>query len=104
MTFARSGSSPSTEISHAPLVTSEVVRRFLDAPAGARAVYGGQPGHPVVLGPQQLEMLRCLPADSGARRLLAGGMEIECSDLCSGRDVDTPEDLEAIRDAARAVV
>jgi CTP:molybdopterin cytidylyltransferase MocA len=38
-----------------------------------------------------------LSGDHGARELLAGGRIIECSDMASGRDVDTPEDLAALR-------
>jgi CTP:molybdopterin cytidylyltransferase MocA len=67
-------------------------------------VYGGRPGHPVVLGPAELDGLRTLAGDRGARELLAGGARIECSDLGSGRDVDTPDDLEAIRHEARAIL
>lgn len=86
-----------------PLITPEVVALFLDQPAGARAIYHGRPGHPAVLGPVQLRSLARLTGDRGARSLLSGP-EIECSELCSGADVDTPEDLEAIRDEARAVL
>jgi CTP:molybdopterin cytidylyltransferase MocA len=84
-----------------PTVTSSVVERFVSAPPGARAVYGGRPGHPVVLGAAQVDALRSLAGDRGARALLDGPM-IECSDLCSGMDVDTPEDLERLRAEWRA--
>jgi molybdenum cofactor cytidylyltransferase len=87
----------------APRVSPEVIARFLNAPPGARAVYDGRPGHPVVLGPEQLAVLSGLTGDRGARGLLHG-LEIECGSLCSGNDVDTPEDLEAIRNEARAVI
>jgi molybdenum cofactor cytidylyltransferase len=87
-----------------PLVTSEVIRRFLDAAPGTRATYGGRPGHPVVLGPDQLAKLDTLNGDHGARDLLGDAPTIECGQLCSGRDVDTPDDLEVIRDEARAVL
>lgn len=87
-----------------PLVTPELIRRFLDAPAGARATYDGRPGHPVVLGPAQLAEIETLRGDHGARELLEDAPTIECAGLCSGRDIDTPEDLEAIRDEARAVL
>ena len=40
-----------------PLITPEVVALFLDQPAGARAVYLGRPGHPAVLGQEQLRSL-----------------------------------------------
>ena len=52
---------------------------------------------------------RCGPSpalrgDHGARKLLQGGATIECGDSSAVRDVDTPEDLEAIRHEARAVL
>lgn len=88
----------------APLVTPEVIRLFVDAPPRSRAVYGGRPGHPVVLGPEEIAALTSLAGDEGARGLLRGGPELEVGHLCSGRDVDTPEDLEEVRDEARAVL
>lgn len=87
-----------------PLITSTVIARFLDEPPSTSAVYHGRPGHPVVLGREQAAALSQLTGDRGARRLLEGARTIECSGLCSGRDVDTPQDLEAIRDEARAVL
>jgi CTP:molybdopterin cytidylyltransferase MocA len=88
----------------APLVTPEVIRLFVDAPPRSRAVYGGRPGHPVVLGLEEISALGSLAGDEGARGLLHGGPEVEVGHLCSGRDVDTPEDLEEVRDEARAVL
>jgi molybdenum cofactor cytidylyltransferase len=87
-----------------PGITPEVIRRFLDAPPGSRAVYGGRPGHPVLLGQHHMSELSSLTGDHGARDLLRGGPTIECGELWSGRDVDTPEDLEAIRDETRALL
>lgn len=86
-----------------PLMTPAAIERFLEQPGGARAVYEGRPGHPVVLGPEQLEAIATLRGDQGARSLLAGGPQIECADLARGLDVDTPEDLEGIRHEATAV-
>jgi molybdenum cofactor cytidylyltransferase len=86
-----------------PLLTPAVLRRMLAAPAGARAVYDGRPGHPVVLGAPQLSALEALRGDEGARRLL-DGPRIECGDLAVGADVDTPRDLEEIRHEAGAVL
>jgi CTP:molybdopterin cytidylyltransferase MocA len=85
-----------------PTITPGVVERFVAAEPGSRAVYHGRPGHPVVLGATQIEALRSHAGDSGARGML-DGPEIECSDLCSGVDVDTPEDLELVRAAWRRV-
>jgi CTP:molybdopterin cytidylyltransferase MocA len=88
-----------------PLITSKIVRRFVFEPPGARAVYDGRPGHPVVLGPEEIRRTMSLTGDKGARGLLREGPRIELSgrrDL--GRDVDTTEDLERMRNEARAVV
>jgi CTP:molybdopterin cytidylyltransferase MocA len=88
----------------APLITSEAISRFVAEPPGTRAVYDGVPGHPVVLGPEQISALMLLRGDEGARALLRGNRVIEVGHLCSGRDVDTPDDLEEVRDEARAVI
>jgi molybdenum cofactor cytidylyltransferase len=88
----------------APLVTPAVIRLFAGALPRTRALYDGRPGHPVVLGPEQISALTSLRGDMGARHLLRGGPVIEVGYLCSGRDVDTPEDLEEVRGAARAVI
>ena len=88
----------------APLVTPDVIAMFVEQPPRARAVYGGRPGHPVVLGPEEIAALAGLDGDQGARGLLRGGPEVEVGHLCSGRDVDTPEDLEEVRHEARAVI
>ena len=88
----------------APLVTPEVIASFCAHPGGTRALYDGRPGHPVVLGPLQIEALRHNGGDRGARDVLRDASTIEAGHLCSGRDVDTPDDLEEIRDEARAVI
>lgn len=87
-----------------PRVSPELISRFLGEPPGTRAVFGGVPGHPVVLGPVQMRAIGRLSGDQGARRLVQGGGTIECGDSSAVRDVDTPEDLEAIRHEARAVL
>ncbi len=87
-----------------PRMTPELIARFVDEPPATRAVYDRRPGHPVVLGPVQMRLIGNLHGDRGARSLLQGGKTIECGHLRSARDVDTPEDLEAIRHEARAVV
>jgi CTP:molybdopterin cytidylyltransferase MocA len=59
----------------------------------------------VVLGPEHLRALLSLRGDRGARDLLAGGPRIELGGSGDiGRDVDTTEDLERMRNAARAIV
>ncbi len=87
-----------------PRVGPELIARFVAEAPGTRAVYGGVPGHPVVLGPVQMRAITRLGGDQGARELLQGGNTIECGDSSAVRDVDTPEDLEAIRHEARAVL
>ena len=88
-----------------PLITPTVVARFVGEAPGTRAVYNGRPGHPVVLGREQIDAVMSLTGDRGARDLLRDCAEIELGSLGDlGRDVDTPEDLERLRDEARAVV
>jgi molybdenum cofactor cytidylyltransferase len=88
-----------------PLISPEVVARFVGEPPGTRAVYNGRPGHPVVLGSDQIRQVMALAGDRGARDLLAGGPEIELGGAGDvGGDVDTKEDLERMRNEARAIV
>jgi molybdenum cofactor cytidylyltransferase len=87
-----------------PRMTPALIARFVDEAPGTRAVYEGRPGHPVVLGPVQMRAIAALRGDRGARDVLHGGPTVECGDLRAALDVDTPEDLEAIRHEARAVV
>lgn len=80
-----------------PDLVPEVVARVGAVARGpaalARASYDGMPGHPVLLGrdhwPGVLESAR---GDRGARDYLAGRdvVLVECGDLATGRDVDTP--------------
>jgi molybdenum cofactor cytidylyltransferase len=86
-----------------PLVSSRAISWLANEPAGSRASYHGEPGHPVVLGPRLCEEARKLEGDQGLRDLVRWRM-VEVGHLASNRDVDTPEDLEAIRDEARAVL
>ncbi|HEX5194291.1 MAG TPA: nucleotidyltransferase family protein [Solirubrobacteraceae bacterium] len=88
----------------APLVSAALIERFAAQPAPVRAVYDGRPGHPVVLGPEQIAAIQAVGGDAGARELLRGAPEIEVGHICSGRDVDTREDLEEVRNEARAVL
>lgn len=89
----------------APLIGSATVARFAGEASGTRALWHGHPGHPVVLGPEHLEAIRGLGGDQGARGLLRDAVEIECADMGgAGLDIDTPEDLEAVRNEARAIL
>jgi CTP:molybdopterin cytidylyltransferase MocA len=87
-----------------PGVGLEVVRRVCAAvgdgsPADvlARAAFDGVPGHPVLLGRRHWPgVIDSASGDSGARLYLAEHRPIlvECADIGSGIDVDTPGRLE----------
>ena len=81
-----------------PFMTAAVVER-VRAAAGpaARAVYGGEPGHPVVVRGPLLERAGELRGDAGFRALLGDAAEVECSDVADPRDIDTRDDLEVVR-------
>ena len=89
-----------------PDLGADAVRRVAFVPGDAllsdtrsalrQAHYGGRPGHPVLIGRDHwLPLRRSLTGDSGARKYLdAHGAEaVDCSDLGSGRDVDSPREL-----------
>ncbi len=84
-----------------PDVDEAVVRRVLEAAAGdhevlARASYDGVAGHPVLLGRGHWPgAARTARGDRGARDYLRGRQVrlVECADLATGRDLDTPEQL-----------
>jgi CTP:molybdopterin cytidylyltransferase MocA len=62
----------------------------------ARAAYTGTPGHPVVIGRAHWPgVVAGLHGDRGARDYLAAHPHqlVECGDLATGEDVDTPADL-----------
>jgi CTP:molybdopterin cytidylyltransferase MocA len=70
------------------------VRRVLGAPGSAdlrRATYAGRPGHPVLIGRDHWDaLLADLIGDAGAGRYLAGHgvVEVDCTDLGGGQDID----------------
>ncbi|MDQ3630045.1 MAG: nucleotidyltransferase family protein [Actinomycetota bacterium] len=88
----------------APLITPRVIARFVTEPPGTRAAYDGAPGHPVVLGPELLRAAAALQPHETLRDVDQQWRMVECGHLCSGRDVDTTDDLEAMRHEARAVL
>jgi CTP:molybdopterin cytidylyltransferase MocA len=82
-----------------PDIGADVVRRVLTAgrsSAGgiARARYGNRPGHPVVVARRHWQRLvEQAHADEGGRAFLNQRayhvVTVDCSDLASGRDVDS---------------
>jgi CTP:molybdopterin cytidylyltransferase MocA len=92
-----------------PGVTAGAVAR-LAARSGtdalARAAYDGRPAHPVLLGRAHWPAVRAAAiGDAGARAYLAGhpGLKlVECGDLATPDDVDTPEQLARARRTSRA--
>lgn len=84
-----------------PDVGAPVVSRMLqtlgsDRDVLARASYDGVPGHPVLIGRDHWAgVLGSAHGDKGARDYLATTepVLVECGDLATGRDVDTPGDL-----------
>jgi molybdenum cofactor cytidylyltransferase len=88
-----------------PLIGSATIARFVAEPAGTRALWNGRSGHPVVLGREHLDAIRSQSGDHGARHLLGDAKGIECADMGgAGSDIDTREDLERVRDEARAIL
>ena len=85
-----------------PDVGPDVVARVFRAAGNsvgalARAAYRGVPGHPVVMGRDHWQgVLESTKGDKGARDYLAAHehLLVECGDLATGRDVDTPTDLQ----------
>jgi molybdenum cofactor cytidylyltransferase len=79
-----------------PFITAAVVDRVRSArgPA-ARAVYGGAPGHPVVVRRPLLDRAGELRGDTGFRPLLerARVREVEVGHIADPADVDTREEL-----------
>lgn len=90
-----------------PDIGPEVVRRLVaEVATGSlrRATYAGRPGHPVVLGRDHWAgVIESAGGDRGARDYLAANavVEVECGDLTTGRDIDTPAALEQWRRGGR---
>lgn len=83
-----------------PDVGAPVVERLLNvldlgASVLARASYIGRPGHPVIIGREHWPAIIAETAgDRGASAYLAAhaSVTIECGDLATGRDIDSPAD------------
>jgi molybdenum cofactor cytidylyltransferase len=82
-----------------PFVTGQVMAGAVDQLTGGwdavRTLYGGRPGHPVVLGRRVLDEVPTLRGDVGARELLRAFRvrAWEAGHLCDPTDIDTPEQL-----------
>lgn len=85
-----------------PDVTADVVARVLAGSRGplraslARAAYGGVPGHPAHIGRDHwVGVIESAAGDRGAREYFRAHEHdlVECGDLATGRDADTPADL-----------
>jgi molybdenum cofactor cytidylyltransferase len=90
-----------------PNVSPEAIRRVLAARGegvlAARATYGGEPGHPVVIERALFGRMRDVTGDRCARNLLrsVATVEVPCDDLGGGEDVDTRAQLDALRGSLR---
>jgi len=85
-----------------PLVRRDTVEAILAAygRTGAEAVYptcAGRPGHPVLVDRRRFPDLYSLTGDRGARELRSNGLAVPVEDEGIYLDVDSPEDLEAVR-------
>jgi CTP:molybdopterin cytidylyltransferase MocA len=89
-----------------PLVTAEAVRRLTEAyRQGASALvatYGGRPRNPVLIAAEHFDAVsEAAVGDAGARAFLRDNpalvTPVPCDDVASPDDIDTPEDLAALR-------
>ncbi|WP_299447420.1 nucleotidyltransferase family protein [uncultured Phycicoccus sp.] len=87
-----------------PDVGTRVHRRVLGAGRGVgagvllRAEFAGRPGHPVLIGRDHWAgVVASAAGDRGARDYLVEHppLPVECGDLATGHDVDTPDGLAA---------
>jgi molybdenum cofactor cytidylyltransferase len=89
-----------------PRITSRLIASVCDEAArsgssvgAVRTTFDGVPGHPVALSRSLLDEVRSLRGDVGARELLAAHpvVTVEADPESRPGDVDTPDDLEALR-------
>ena len=93
-----------------PDLTPDVVARVLDVPRHEdepalrrvlrRAAYDHHPGHPALIGREHWEgVVATALGDHGARHYYRAHPHelVECGDLATGRDADTPEELDTSR-------
>lgn len=88
-----------------PFLSPAAIERVLGARGpgveGVRATYGGAVGHPVLIERGLFPRLARLRGDVGARGVLAEArvVDVACDGLGLPDDVDTPQQLEALRGA-----
>lgn len=84
-----------------PRVTAAHIYRLLDAAEGDDAVVassnGEHPTPPALFGAAHFDALEALTGDAGARRLVIGGRHVVTSPA-ELVDIDTPEQLAALRE------
>ena len=86
-----------------PRISAAAVARVIENRGGGalavRATYDGQPGHPVLIERDLFPAITKLTGDTGARDLLADVdvRLVACDGLGRPDDVDTPEELQALR-------
>ena len=94
-----------------PRVTADAVRRLREAhgrgAVAAVATYDGRPRNPVLLDRSVwAEVAAAAQGDEGARPWLRGHPhlveQVDCTDVGAPDDVDTPDDLAALRSAVSA--
>jgi CTP:molybdopterin cytidylyltransferase MocA len=78
-----------------PAAVDAVIAAWDGAADGVRAIYGGRPGHPVLLGRKLLDRAGELHGDAGFRPLLeqARVISVEAGHLADPTDIDTREEL-----------
>ncbi|MBW3639077.1 MAG: nucleotidyltransferase family protein [Actinobacteria bacterium] len=93
-----------------PLLTPEAVRRLRAAHSNgavaAVATYAGRPRHPVLLDRSTWPgVVATARGDEGARAWLRAHaplvVSVDCTDTGASDDVDTPQDLAALREVTR---
>lgn len=88
-----------------PRVTAAHIYRLLDSADGPDAVIassdGRQPRPPALFGRDRFDELLALTGDEGARALIAAGRHVVTNEA-ELIDVDTPEDLERLRELVHA--
>lgn len=82
----------------APATIQAVAAALVDDTTIAAPVFEGQRGHPVALGTSHGAALSALGGDQGARTLIVdtGFIAVDTRDAGVIRDVDRPDDLDAI--------